>query len=158
VGGLLVRCAHHHDGAARVLVHNLKYQGLVSAAAVLAAAMSAALPSDTGALVPVPRVLARRWRYGIDPAEALAVALSASSGVPIAACLSRPWWWARRAGPAGGRRGEPRFTVRAPAPAGSVLIDDVFTTGATLAAAATALGRVSLAVTATGPAVGTRHR
>jgi predicted amidophosphoribosyltransferase len=123
-GGVLVRPALVHDGAARTLVHHLKYRGMVSAADVLAAEMAAVVPPGTTHLIPVPRVLLRMWRYGIDPAAALASALSRIIGIPVA---NR-------------------------SPAGAVLVDDVLTTGATLSAAARALPGSLRAITATGPA------
>jgi len=121
--GLLVRSALVHEGAARTLVHHLKYSGLTSAAGALAVAMEAVVPAEAGCLVPVPRVLLRMWRYGIDPAAALAEALSLRTGLPITRLLARPVWWAGRAGPRGGVRGSPAFRARHPAPPGAVLVD-----------------------------------
>ncbi len=149
--GLLVFSALDHDGAARTLVHHLKYRGLTSAAEVLASAMTAVVPGEARCLIPVPRVLVRMWRYGIDPAAALCAALSHRTGLPVARMLTRPVWWAGRAGPAESVRGSPAFRSRGHAPRGAVLVDDVLTTGATLCAAAAALPGVGLAVTATRP-------
>jgi len=150
-GGLLVSNALAHDGAARILVHNLKYRGLTATAGVLAGPVAQVLPPDTRCLVPVPRVLLRLWRYGIDPAAALAGAVSRVTGFPVVLLLARPVWWAGRAGPAGASRGTPAFRARRPVPAGAVLMDDVLTTGATLSAAAACLPGIIGAVTATGP-------
>ena len=150
-GGLLVRSALAHDGAARILVHNLKYRGLTAAAGVLAGPIAEVLPPEARCLVPVPRVLLRLWRYGIDPAAALAGAVSRMTGLPVVSLLARPVWWAGRAGPAGAPRGTPAFRAGRPAPAGAVLVDNVLTTGATLSAAAACLSGVIGAVTATGP-------
>lgn len=115
--------------------------------------MMALLPSDAAALVPVPRVTARRWRYGVDPARELAGALSAKTDLPVARSLRPVVWTARRAGPARSGKGEPRFVVVGAAPQGAVLVDDVVTTGTTLAAAASVLGvgRAVVATSALGP-------
>lgn len=146
VGGVLVRSAFLHDGPARELVHRLKYQSdpLPGIGAVLAPL----LPRDATALVPIPRVVLRRWRYGVDPAMELARSVAAATGVPVLAGLAPPLWVHRRAGPAAQTHGRPRFDVVAPVPVGAVLIDDVVTTGATLAAAAAITG-IRQAVTLT---------
>ncbi|MEX0826328.1 MAG: hypothetical protein WD184_06220 [Acidimicrobiia bacterium] len=146
--GILVRSAFAHSGAARRLVHRLKYEGLVSAARPLAAAMVPLLPAHTTCLVPVPRVKARRWRHGVDPATELASALSEMTGLPVVVALRPLVWVARRAGPAGRRRGTPRFTATNRPHAGGVLVDDVVTTGTTLGIAASVTGACH-AVTAT---------
>lgn len=146
--GVLVAAAYEHRGVARELVHRLKYEGSAPAAGLLARAMAPLLPSAASALVPVPRVLARRWRYGVDPALELALALQRLVGVPVVRALRPVIWTPRRAGPSRADRGLPRFTlVRAAAPR-SVLVDDVATTGTTLAAAGGATG-IGTAVTAT---------
>jgi predicted amidophosphoribosyltransferase len=146
--GVLVRPALVHEGVARSLVHRLKYDASPAVASVLAAAMAPLVPADAAALVPVPRVIARRWRYGVDPARELTFALGARIALPVVDALRPAVWTARRAGPGGRPRGHPRFTAVGPAPESAVLVDDVLTTGATLAAAAAVLG-VRRAVVAT---------
>ena len=139
-GGVHVRSAFGHDGAARLLVHRLKYEAVSGIAERLAEVLEPLLPSDTTALVPVPRVWLRRWRYGIDPATALVTILSARVGLPVVQALRPRIWVQRRAGPAGGRRGVQSFRVRNAAPVGSILVDDVVTTGTTLRVAAGVAG------------------
>ena len=147
-GGLLIRPALVHDGVARTLIHRLKYEASPRVASVLAPMLAARLPTDAAALVPVPRVITRRWRYGVDPGRELTRALARLTGLPMAEPLRPALWTARRAGPAGRRRGIPRFGASGRAPAGAVLVDDVVTTGATLLAAANACG-ATRAVTVT---------
>jgi predicted amidophosphoribosyltransferase len=147
-GGTVVRSAGRHAGAARRLVHLLKYRGHVGVARVLAGAMADLMDPRARVLVPVPRTLVRLWRYGIDPAAELAEALGALTELPVMRALWRPLWWPPRAGPAPQLRGEPRFRLRRPV-VGAVLIDDVVTNGRTLGAAAEALGGAVSAVTAT---------
>ena len=148
LAGVLVRSGFGHTGAARRLVHRLKYEGLLAAARPLAGAMARVLPETTTALVPVPRVKARRWRHGVDPALELARSLAAMTGLPVLEALHPAMWVARRAGPAGRHRGHPRFVAIRSAERTAVLIDDVVTTGTTIGVAAAVTG-LSRAVTAT---------
>jgi ComF family protein len=93
-----------------------------------------------GELVAVPADPLRwRWR-GFDPAEELALALAARTGRPLRTCLRR----AAGRRQAGHSRRErlaeaPRVRAVSVVPDRAVLIDDVHTTGATLAACAGAL-------------------
>ena len=149
--GMQIVCATVHRGLARDLVHLLKYRAVMAAAHVLASAMALVLPIGADALVPIPRARARRWRYGVDPALELAIALGRITHVPVARLLTPPWWVQRRAGPEGRLRGVPSFVALGSPPRGAVLVDDVVTTGTTLAAASEALGGVRWAITATAP-------
>lgn len=131
-----MRSVFVHEGAARLLVHRLKYEAMSGIANRLAGVLEPLLGPETTALVPIPRVVVRRWRYGIDPALALATALGRRTGLPVVHSLRPRFWVRRRAGAAADPRGTPSFGLRVTAPAGSVLVDDVVTTGTTLSAAA----------------------
>jgi predicted amidophosphoribosyltransferase len=130
------------DGVAREVVHGLKYARRLSLAAVAADAMLRALPPHElgGALVPVPAGPLRwRWR-GFDPAEEIAHALASRTGLPVVDCLRR----ARGRRQVGRRRFDrladpPRVWATDECPRRVLLIDDVWTTGATLSACASAL-------------------
>lgn len=148
--GLLIRAPFRHEGTARSLVRSLKYRGLLAAAEYFAERMAPLLRPSAVAVVPVPRALARRLRYGVDPAAELAAAIGRRTGLPVVAALQAPVWWPRHAGRGRERRRGVSFVDRLPAPSGAVLVDDVATTGATLLAARAALkGLPTLAVTAT---------
>jgi predicted amidophosphoribosyltransferase len=136
----LAVAAASFEGVAREIVHGLKYARRLALAAVAAEAMLEALPQAAGAVVPVPAGPWRwRWR-GFDPAEELAIAIAERAELPIHGCLRR----------AGGRRqvgrrrsqrlaDPPQVWATAHCPPDALLIDDVWTTGATLSACARAL-------------------
>ena len=146
--GLLVRSLFVHDGAIRPAVHALKYRGTDRIAAVIAPRLVDLLPEDATALVPVPRALVRRMRYGVDPGRVLARAVAQAAGLPVVDVLRAPVH--HRSQLTLRRWDSLRFRAVAQAPHRAVLIDDVLTTGATLTAAATACeGAISRAVTLT---------
>jgi predicted amidophosphoribosyltransferase len=133
------------EGVARHLVHGLKFGRRLSLARVAAEAMLRVLPTGEppGAVVPVPPGPWRwRWR-GFDPAEEIGIALAELAGAPFTPCLRR-----RRGGRQVGRRrwqrlvDPPRVWSVATAPRSVLLVDDVWTTGATLEACAGALRAV----------------
>ena len=134
-----------YEGPARDLLHAFKFGGRAALAETLAAQIAARAPAGLleGALVPVP-LHPMRWRArGFNQARALADALGRRTGLAVADCLVRAGDPATQAG----RRRRERLAnatavvvAQAP-PARAVLVDDVVTTGATLAACTAALRR-----------------
>ena len=124
-----------HQGAARRLVHRLKYDGMPAAAVVLAREMIGLLPDGAAVLVPVPRSRWRAIRYGIDPGREIARQLSAMTSLPMVEALAPPILSAHNAGRRRPDRHAPGLRRASEVPAGAVLVDDVVTTGTTLAAA-----------------------
>jgi predicted amidophosphoribosyltransferase len=132
-----------YEGAARELVARLKYRNARSSVAWLAGGMARLVdPAGIDVVTWAPTTVRRRRDRGFDQAEVLARG--------VARCLGRParGWLRRVAGPAQtGRAVEerwhgPRFdpTGVAVAQAARVLVvDDVVTTGASLAGAGRAL-------------------
>ena len=145
-----------YEGGARALVGALKYRGALQAADLMAAQMAANAPPGQllgRAFVPVPLHPARRRRRGYNQAERLARALAERSGAVVCDCLERTG--SRRA-----QVGRPRaerleaiegaIGARAGVgvPARVLVIDDVVTTGATLAACVRVLRRAGADVRA----------
>ena len=131
--------AYLHRGAARLLVHNLKYRGIEGAGRILAEAMADLIP-PSATLVPIPRVVWRELRHGIDPAAVLASQLARMTGGRRCDLLVPPLFGTSQAKVSREDRSPPMFRVGA-APKGElVLVDDVVTTGGTVLSAWRALG------------------
>jgi ComF family protein len=144
LSGVRVWAPMAYAGPARDLVGALKFRGATGVADAMAAQIAANAPTLMldGALVPVPLHPRRLRRRGYNQAAMIASALSRRTRLEVADCLRRTGSAAtqvgrdrreRRLGPAGS------IELRAAAPVRALLVDDVATTGATLAACAAAL-------------------
>jgi ComF family protein len=145
VAGMEVWAPLAYEGAARELVRALKYRGAERLAGAMAAPIAATAPRAfaVGCLVPVPLHPARLRRRGFNQAELLARELSRRTTLEVADCLERARPRAPQAGRPRAERvgGLPGIRLRPQAgvPGSVVLVDDVVTTGATVAACARAL-------------------
>jgi competence protein ComFC len=141
LGFASARAAVGYDAAARRFVHAWKERGLRRLAAEAAQLVAERVPRpDVDALTFVPSDRGRRLERGHNPAERLAQELAAAWELPCVPLLERT-----RGGRQRGRSATERRTVRGSfratsrAPRRVAVIDDVYTTGATAAASATAL-------------------
>lgn len=143
-----VRSAVWLDAGARAAAHALKYGGLPRIAADLAAVMTRIIPAPDRAtrLIPIPLGPNRQRRRGYNQSLILARALASSWGLPVLAQLlirtrdtttQTALTPGARLANVAGAFGVQTGILRAQAPL--VLVDDVFTTGATLAEAARTL-------------------
>jgi predicted amidophosphoribosyltransferase len=145
IAGIDVWAPVAYEGPARELVRALKYRGAERLAGDMAAQMAATAPGPflAGSLVPVPLHPSRLRRRGFNQAELLARELGRRTGLPVDDCLELPRPRAPHAGsPRAERVGaQPSIRLRSggQAPPRPVLVDDVVTTGATIAACARAL-------------------
>ena len=139
-----VRSAFAYLGPAREAVHRLKFSGWRGVGEALAGALAALDPPPADAVTWVPLASRRRAERGFDQARVLAGALARELGLPAAAFVRRTTATA----PQSRRSRDERLLAmtgaftripKRPAPARLLLVDDVFTTGATVTACATAL-------------------
>jgi ComF family protein len=160
LAGVWVWAPVAYDGPATALVKGLKFRGAVGLAQPLAAQIASGAPPDLlrppAALVPVPLDPGRARRRGYNQAERLATAIGARTGMRVADCLRRRGVGGRQVG----RGRDERLVALADAvecrpglavPERAVLVDDVVTTGGTLAACADALyggGAIDIAAVA----------
>jgi ComF family protein len=139
-----------YAGAGRELVARLKYRNARGSVPFLARGMAAMVPapvdtpgqrSGIDIVTWAPTTPARRRSRGFDQARLLARAVARELGVPCRPLLRRQAGPAQTGRDAAARRHGPAFTARRAVEGRRVLlVDDVVTTGATVTAAARALG------------------
>lgn len=142
-----VHAAYVYDAQARTLVHQLKYRSVRAAALPLAGQMALLPAGEEEMIVPLPTDRRRRRKRGFNQATLLAQALCEEWGMPMCEALERTRHCAPQTGLSEAQRRENLsgcMAVRArsvDAIRGRrvLLIDDVYTTGATAAEAARAL-------------------
>lgn len=142
-----------YDGALRDLIHLFKYQRMRALARPLGRLLSRALPRDQvfDGIVPMPLHWRKLLIRGFNQSHLLAREVARRTGLPLAACLRRKRNARAQAGLSGKQRranvagaffvpADRKLTGRR-----LLLIDDVFTTGATANAAAAVLKRAGAA-------------
>jgi ComF family protein len=140
---------YREAGIARDAILLCKHAGRVALLRHLADLLAVEAPAhlrlgDWDGLVPVPLHWSRRWRRGFNQAEVLARAVGRHHSIPLVLALVRTRRTPPQQGDATARRRNVRdaFAVRIPKRVAGrrlLLVDDVFTTGATANAAALAL-------------------
>jgi ComF family protein len=136
------RAAVAYDETARRLVHGWKERGLRGLGRDAAAVVAERVPRpDVQALAFVPADPERRLKRGHNTAEALARELARAWGLPCLPLLARAHAQRQRGSTLAERRHNVRgvFRASARAPARVAVVDDVYTTGATVSAASSAL-------------------
>jgi predicted amidophosphoribosyltransferase len=135
-----------YDADVRATVVALKNRDGRALVTPLAEGLARLVPPEAGLVVTwAPTSPRRRRQRGYDQAELLARAVGRRRGLPVRRLLVRRPGTAQSGRSAGERWHHAGFLARGAAPATVLLIDDVTTTGATLAAAALALRQAGAA-------------
>lgn len=138
-----------YEGTLQKLIQLFKYSGIHPLARPLGGLLVDAYPrsEQIDVIVPVPMHWWRRWTRGFNQAELLAKEVAGRTGVPVRDAARRRRWTTPQAGLSNSsRRKNVSSSFEVPKPAAVrglrvLLVDDVFTTGATVSACAAALKR-----------------
>ena len=138
-----------YEGTLRELVHLFKYNRIRTLAGPLGMMMVSVLPRDQryDIIVPMPLHWLRRWQRGFNQALLLARVVSRRTGIPVVNAMRSCRATAHQAGLSNAKRRRNvagAFSVKKRADVRglrAMLVDDVFTTGATASAGAAALKR-----------------
>ncbi|HXP83530.1 MAG TPA: ComF family protein [Bryobacteraceae bacterium] len=141
------------EGTLRQLIHLFKFEGVRPLARVFGDRMALALPREQNfdAIVPLPLHWWKRWRRGFNQADLLAREIGRRWNVPVRDLMLRTRATAPQAGLTNAQR---RLNVRGAFRVKRgvrldgrriLVVDDVFTTGATASACARALKRAGAA-------------
>jgi ComF family protein len=137
--------AFAYEGIARDIVSALKSRGALVLASFMASEIASRVPAGflAGTLVPVPAHARRRRSSGFNQAFEIAAALDRATDLPVSDVLRRVRAPAQvgleRRARLVNARGSARVRSGVAVPPRAVLVDDVYTTGATLDACAQAL-------------------
>ena len=142
-----------YEGTLQQLIHLFKYAKVETLAGPLSHFLMQALPLEANfdVIMAMPMHWRKRWERGFNQAELLADPVARRYGLPLATILRRTRYTKSQAGlTEAARRKNLRGSFRLKRPeqvAGKrvLLIDDVFTTGATLRAAAAVLKAAGVA-------------
>jgi competence protein ComFC len=137
------RAPLRYEAVGKGLVHALKYRGYFPMVErVMAPLMIGVVEGTFGSVVPVPLHRARLRRRGFNQADLMARALAGRLGIPVSyklEAVQRTRDQVHLSGVARRENVRGAFRPRGPVTGHILLVDDVFTTGATSSACAAAL-------------------
>ncbi len=140
------RALFTYDEVGSSVIGALKYRNGHRLVRLLGPQMAVIAPGGSDVVTWAPATPANRRRRGYDQGELLARELAGRLGIPCMRLLLRGRDRAQTSRSRAGRAAGPRLRCRGPVPERVLVVDDVLTTGATLATAARQLRRGGAAV------------